>query len=386
MRTPSNPFASLTPALSVLQEAVDVLPATGQAQEYLQQFDTDEVYDRIRMADDRLVTRIMERPNSELYVLLAPLPRAEDHVFRFFLDGAARTFFLGTLVLRDNSTPLVIAQVGAAAVRREDDGCIAKHAGQTQMLFLLNGSVLPQGVWDNLCSALNDAPGPLRLRAVDTSKEDDYNDSPQLSTREPRSKTRHRANWEMRLLEIELLRELLTTTPEDAGYVVIDGGLGKEFRAWPGRTGFIGVVKNFSKDPVFEIGRGPRKAVLNIFQLIARLPVNHRTLAFAADGGRAVFWYVRIREQGLLDYPLMGVVKVELPNPHEEVQESALIDRLSAALLAERTVTPHGRDPRWHAHLYPISVAERVIREGFFSEEVLRAGIKWPRLQEIAAQ
>ena len=87
----SNPFASLEPALRALAESMDVLPATGQAQEYLQQFDIDEVYDRIRMAEDRLVTRIMERPNSELYVPLAPLPRAEDHVFRFFLDGASRT-------------------------------------------------------------------------------------------------------------------------------------------------------------------------------------------------------------------------------------------------------------------------------------------------------
>ena len=390
MRAPSNPFASLEPALRALAESMDVLPATGQAQEYLQQFDIDEVYDRIRMADERLVSRVMERPNNDLYVPLTPLPREQDHVFRFFLDGAVRTFFLGTLVLQENSTPLVLAQVGAAVVRREHDGTMARHDFgpdlRTQMIFLLDGSVVPQGTWDALTEHLAEAAGPLRLSAVDISKNDEYNDSPQLTTKEPRSRARHRANWSMRELERAVLRKLLDTTPEDEGWVVIDGGLGKEFRVGTYRTGFLGVVKNFSKDPVFQIGSGPRRRHLNTFQLLAELPVNHRTLAFSADGGRAVFWYVRIREQGALDYPLMGVIKVELPNPHEDVQESALINRLSAALLAERTVTPHGLDARWHAHLYPISVAERVIREGFYSEEVLRAGIKWPKLQQAVTQ
>ncbi len=82
----------------------------------------------------------------------------------------------------------------------------------------------------------------------------------------------------------------------------------------------------------------------------------------------------------------MGVVKVELPDPKEQIQDSSLIDHLSAALIAERTVAPHGRDPRWHAHFYPISVAERVIKESFFSEEVLRAGIKWPRLRDLTGE
>jgi hypothetical protein len=87
-----------------------------------------------------------------------------------------------------------------------------------------------------------------------------------------------------------------------------------------------------------------------------------------------------MREQKNLDYPLMGVVKVEIPNPRNEPVSSDLIDRLSGALLAERSVCPHGKDARWHAHLYPIFLAEQVIKNGFFSEEVLRAGIKWPKL------
>jgi hypothetical protein len=40
----------------------------------------------------------------------------------------------------------------------------------------------------------------------------------------------------------------------------------------------------------------------------------------------------------------MGVVKAELVNPSQEPADAALLDRLSQALVAERTVAPHGLD------------------------------------------
>jgi hypothetical protein len=41
-------------------------------------------------------------------------------------------------------------------------------------------------------------------------------------------------------------------------------------------------------------------------------------------------------------------------------------------------VTPHGKDTRWHAHLYAIYLAETAVKNGFVSKEVLIAGLKWP--------
>jgi hypothetical protein len=76
----------------------------------------------------------------------------------------------------------------------------------------------------------------------------------------------------------------------------------------------------------------------------------------------------------------MGVVKVEIPT--EEAGKpipSELADYLSSALVGERNVTPHGLDKRWHAHLYPIFQAERVIKSNFFTETVLLASIRWPK-------
>ncbi|MBL9031457.1 MAG: hypothetical protein JNM80_07085, partial [Phycisphaerae bacterium] len=76
-----NPFAPLQPALEALSDGPEILPATGQAQEYLQQFDVDEYYDRIRTEDDKKVSEVMEAPGGRLYVEVPPLPRTEEHIF-----------------------------------------------------------------------------------------------------------------------------------------------------------------------------------------------------------------------------------------------------------------------------------------------------------------
>lgn len=41
-------------------------------------------------------------------------------------------------------------------------------------------------------------------------------------------------------------------------------------------------------------------------------------------------------------------------------------------------MTPHGKDVRWHAHLYAIYLAEQAVKTGFVSTETLKAGIRWP--------
>lgn len=90
------------------------------------------------------------------------------------------------------------------------------------------------------------------------------------------------------------------------------------------------------------------------------------------------FWYVRICPQGAVDYPLMGVLKVEMVNPSQEPVNTELIDFLSCCLVAERTVTPYGVERRWHACLCPIYLAEQAVKNAFLSREVIRASLRWP--------
>jgi hypothetical protein len=375
-----NPFASLEPALRAIAEGAQVLPATGQAQEYLQRFDIDEYYDRIRTQDDKVVRDFQEAPNNRLYVSLEPLRRVEENVFRYFVDGSVKTYFLGTAVVHDQSTPVLLGQAGAAAVRREGDGHVRIDRARREIIILADRGILTDAVWSKL-EALETDSGPFALRVLNTRDSDQFSDGGQDGEhKERRSRAAHRANWRMRELEKEILRELLAEHNRTGAWIVVDGGLGKEFKEKAFDRGFVGVVKNFSKDQNFEITSRGQTSRFNLYEMLARLEVNHRTAAFGRDNGHVAFWYVRIREQRHLDYPLMGVVKVEIPNPRNEMVDSTLIDHLSRALLAERSVSPHGLDVRWHAHFYPIFLAEQVIKTGFYSEEVLRAGIKWPRL------
>ncbi len=382
-----NPFAPLEPALAALSEGPAILPATGQAQEYLQQFDVDEYYDRIRTEDDKKISEVMESPGGRLYVDVPPLGRSEQHVFQYFVDGSVKTFFLGTLVEHERNTPVLLAQLGAAAVRREDDGRVhvAPVHNRKRIVLLLNKSQVSDPIWNNALSALRNASSAIPMDLIDTDDDDPHNTSKSFgSNKEPRSRAAHKANWEMRLLERDLLRDLLAEHDRSGMWIAVDGGLGKEFQEKSFDRGFVGVIKNFSKEQVFELTSRGKTVRLSLFQLLANLQVNQRTAAFARGEGHVVFWYIRIREQRHLEYPLMGVMKIEYPNPSRSKVDSDCIDHLSRALVAERCVTPHGKDRRWHAHLYPIYLAEQVVKNGFYSEEVLRAGIKWPGLDRRA--
>lgn len=376
----SNPFAVLEPVLRAIAAGAQVLPATGQAQEYLQRFDIDEYYDRILTQDDKVIRDFQEAPNNRLYVPMEPLRRVEENVFRYFVDGSVKTYFLGTAVVHDQSTPIMLGQAGAAGVQREDDGRVHIYRTRREIIILADRSVLTDSVWSKL-EAMGPGNGLVPLCVLNTNDSDQYSDGGVDGEHtERRSRAAHRANWRMRELEKETLRELLTEHDRVGAWIVVDGGLGKEFKEKAFERGFVGVVKNFGKDQMFELASRGKTTRFNLYELLAKLDVNQRTAVFARDNGHVAFWYLRIREQRHLDYPLMGVLKVEIPNPRNEMVKSDLIDYLSRALLAERSVAPHGRDTRWHAHLYPIFLAEQVIKTGLYSEEVLRAGIRWPKL------
>jgi hypothetical protein len=179
-------------------------------------------------------------------------------------------------------------------------------------------------------------------------------------------------------LEDELGRGLSRQAGE---WLVVDGSLSKDLFRWKEVPQFLGVTKSFSREPLFKLPGARGGRVANLYELLAELPFSARTCAFSARSGKVVVWYVRLREQKHLDYPLMGVVKVEFPNPTTEAIPSDLIDEISGALVAERQVTPHGKDIRWHAHLYAIYLAEQAVKNGFVSTEALKAGIKWPTQQ-----
>src|ERR1700730_11165712 len=90
---------SIGPALRILAENVSILPASGGAVEDLQRPDADEIEDAEARATDGDVTAIGETQPSRdplTYIATPPIPRPENHLFRYFIDGSLRTYFIAT--------------------------------------------------------------------------------------------------------------------------------------------------------------------------------------------------------------------------------------------------------------------------------------------------
>jgi hypothetical protein len=196
------------------------------------------------------------------------------------------------------------------------------------------------------------------------------------SGKEPRSRAPHKAHHLMAQLEEQLGRSLPRNFEH---WLLSDGNIGKDLYMWKDIPNVLWVNKSFSREPTFQLAAKRGTKTVNLYELLAELPYAARTCAFACRSGKAAIWFIRLREQKHLDYPLMGVVKIELPNPIVgEAIPSERIDEVSSALVAERQATPHGKDIRWHAHLYAIYLAEQAVKNGFISSEALKAGLRWP--------
>lgn len=370
------PIFGLQTALQVLSDKTDVLPAVGGATEDELRPDADEVDDQRATKDDILLDEPYEFGNSQLYVPLTPLRRPEEHVFRFFQDGSMRSFFVGTALEHDRQTPVIVGQVGCAALEREDVGRLKVAAHNQKNLLLVAYSQISDEVLSRVREIVSKLGNNYELADIEA-----YG----VEGQDLRRRAEDTMRVQMHDLETETLVQVVSRNR--AGWVIYDGSLRfaeffERFRKiYDGeQPPVVSVAKNFSKAPRFKIGRGGRAQEVNLWHLLADLPEGHRTLAYKAKTKDRVVsvWYVRLRMKKFMEYPLMGVIKVELPILGGEPPASDLVTKLSNALLAERTVTPHGLDRRWHAHLYPIFQAERSVKNGFVSISTLRAGLRWP--------
>jgi len=375
-----NPLISITPLLNLIGKEIKILPATGGAVEDLQHPDQEEIEDIIINKDVETVTSFAEFPEPDPQNIYRPTPlisRTQKHLFRFFIDGSIRTYFLGTGIEGTRSFPIELAQIGSAVIKREDDGQLKVLAHKHQIILLLPKQ--NQGVSDTLWEQIRKIEKPDFFEVVDFTVPDRLADT----KKDLRDKAGAKARSLMHKLEIELIKFTDSLRNENS-WLILDGAVKfveeDIWSSWKNNPYLIGVAKSFRKDPMFQFGRrtSQRKDITSI---LAGLPHGHRTAAFSSNEGQVAFWYVRLREQKELDYPLMGVIKVELPCPYKKPVSSELVDLISSVLVAERNVTPYGLDQRWHCSLYPIYIAEKVIKNRFFSKEVLMGCIKWPKPQ-----
>ncbi|QGP92265.1 hypothetical protein MGLY_16360 [Neomoorella glycerini] len=374
-----NPLRELAPILEVLAENIDVLPAAGKAVEDYLHPDPEELEDVLINNEVGEVTAFAEVPEPKLTNLYRPTPpifRHQKPFYRYFIDGSIRTYFLATGIEGTRSFPIELAQVGAAVVERNYDGNVKVLASNHKVLLLIpkGAQGVSDAVWQQL-EKIKTADGLIEIHNVD--KKHALNKSEE-GEGDLRNKAGAKARHRMHELEIELIKATEGLRNE-SNWLILDGAV--KLDDFVNSPYLIGVAKSFRKDPQFYFGRkhGRNQERHDVTAILAGLPHAHRTVAFSAYGGKVAFWYVRLREQRELDYPLMGVVKVELPRPHKTPVDAELADLISGALVAERNVAPYGRDRRWHCHLYPIFIAEQVIKSRFFSQDVLLGAIRWPR-------
>lgn len=369
-------LAFLDPVIHLLHTNLDVLPAVGGAVEDLLRPDVDEIEDMLINAESREVTDFLETPTPDprdIYRPTPPLYRPQYHLYRYFIDGSLRTYYLATGIEGNRSFPIELAQIGAAVMQRDKRGRVRPLAVRHRILLLLPRGQL--GVSDTLWAELKklDTSDGF-FEVIDTTEKNAI--TPDEATIETlRTRAGGIARNRMHKLEIDVIQQTEGQRNEDA-WLILDGAVKlDEFIETPF---MIGVAKNFRKDPQFQFGRR-RTQRRDITSILAGLPYAHRTVAFSAHQSQVAFWYVRMREQKEVDYPLMGVVKVELPRPDRTPVDAQLADVLSQTLVAERNVTPYGSDSRWHCHLYPIFLAEQTIKNGFYSKDVLMGMIRWPQ-------
>jgi hypothetical protein len=104
-----NPVACLAPAFDLLGNNLRILPATGGAVEELQHPDVDEVEDTLLNREVGEITDFAETPTPSLANLYRPTPplfRPEKHLYRFFIDGSLRTYYLATGIEGRRSFPI----------------------------------------------------------------------------------------------------------------------------------------------------------------------------------------------------------------------------------------------------------------------------------------
>jgi hypothetical protein len=370
-----NPLSVIAPALELLGKNVNILPAMGKAVEDLQHPDQDEIDDvLVNREMGKEITAFAETPEpstNNIYKATPPLPRTEHHLFRFFIDGSLRTYFLATGVEGTRTFPIELAQIGASVVERDEKGRLSVLKGGHKILLLVPKGArgISDTVWEQL-KGLPTLDGLLQI--VDFDLPDVISGD---AKKDPRDKAGGKARFRMHVMETELIQSTDSLRDKDH-WLILDGAV--KLGDFISAPYLIGVAKSFSKEPLFYFG-AKKSDKRDVTTILAGLPYAYRTTAFKAYDGQVAFWYVRMWEQKDVDYPLMGVVKVELPCPDRKPVPADLVDLLSRALVAERSVCPYGLDRRWHCHIYPIFMAEQTIKNRFFSQQVLMGAIRWPK-------
>jgi hypothetical protein len=265
-------------------------------------------------------------------------PDSARGAVRYFLDGVQRTLPIGWCGM--NALALVVVVAGVIE-RRPQDGVFRAVPRMTE---IRSSIIIASSPDDDHARRLIDSfeEAGLMVTPCDEQPQGSVRDGDFLALQ---SRIRPAVGKVREMCEQAVFRAWDERTDGSEGWLVMDGSL-----ADPTVGRAVGVIKRHSR---FDLTNSEMTALLT-------LPAGYRSSAFqrAVTGGvRPISWYLRLHEASGAD-PLFGLARIEAPS---QVAISRDIDHLSQILYAERTPRATN-DDRWPTLLYPIHIAERILK------------------------
>ena len=298
-------------------------------------------------------------------------------LFRYFVDGSARTMNAGHIVDPNGRyLPIFMAQIAVAATRLNGTVIEVEEYCARVVFFLPDtfDETDKKNAENLVKSTAQSSRYPLDLEVDYYTLKD---------RTEPLDAARQRVLSRMHGMEIDLIQYLADSEKvTQDNMLIIDGSLqfyGNLDKAREAFRNVVGVAKSF--DLHQRIGRGSNAK--DIGALVAGLKHGYRTPARKVSVPRTDLvigaWYLRLhragRDAGLATDD--GVVKLELfalrENDHHKPLSTARCDLISRHVLRLRHPTTPPTDPRWASHLYPIHLTERYIKTRFRDERAMKA-------------
>lgn len=285
-------------------------------------------------------------------------------LFKFFLDGARRTYKVGDALIDDSYMPIIAGQVGAACCVRENKQ-IQRYSIDMKSLI-----VLPDLISELIYNEIKESIEKTTIKGVKLEVID-------LKFKEREGKMEDQSiakiNSEMQKMELDIIKKMHKDRILEADkMLILDGALTFK-RKIPNEEMFrhvVGVAKSFNSN-LKEMLKNKNKEIGTILQ---DLELGERTPVFKIENGNMTIgaWYLRIRNRQYVRNPLEGIIKIEkvaLESEGEHIDglDSGLVDNISLSLLNERLPVCYGVDNRWPSHLYPIYLTERFLKSSYKS-------------------
>ncbi|MFX0204070.1 MAG: hypothetical protein ACFFCW_48855, partial [Candidatus Hodarchaeota archaeon] len=142
---------TLEKILSAAAGYLELLPATGGAVEEMTSADDTERDDTKFSAEHLNVDTFLEAPTPGwTYRELKSLHRKDKHVFRYFLDGSFRHYFIATGLEHDRSTPIFLAQTAISILERDSAGRLKRVMHEHKWMMMLSKGRLSETAWNGI--------------------------------------------------------------------------------------------------------------------------------------------------------------------------------------------------------------------------------------------